>query len=85
MHLPERSRHKVLVLQKSAADHCQCRRLHTSEAICSLSRCNGQGLGSVDAYKPVCFASGLGRKEKVVIVMAVLKILQSFLDGLVGQ
>ena len=85
MHLPEQSRHKILVLQKTAADHCQCGCLHTSEGVRSLSRCNGQGLGSIDAYKPVCFTSRLGGQEEIVIVVTVLEVLQPFLDGLVGQ
>ena len=85
MHLPERSRHKVLVLQKTAADHCQRWCLHTSEAVCSFSCCDGQCLGGVDAHKPVGLASCLGRQKKVVIVVTVLDVLQSFLDSLVGQ
>ena len=39
----------------------------------------------IDAYEPVGFTSCLGRQEEIVEVVTVFEVLQSFLDGLIGQ
>ena len=81
---PKRDGRKITIFYIPTADHSECRGLYPSQRVTAVAS-DGQGTAGIDAYKPVGFASCLGRMIEIIIRTSCLEMSKPLTDGFVRE